>query len=118
MKAIGRRRSEFCHVGAAKGHSTLVECVDLGEDLDQSGLARAILAEQRQDFACPEIHADIAQRLRAAELLRDIAHDQDLVAARLDAGVPIGGGEVLLPSIHRRFLSPLGSLAQHPAISR
>ena len=85
----------ICHVGAAKGHSTLVECVDLGEDLDQSGLARAILAEQRQDFACLEIHADIAQGLRAAELLRDIAHDQDLVAARLDAGVPIGG--VVLP---------------------
>jgi hypothetical protein len=41
-----------------------------------------------------------------------------LVAARLDAGVPIGGVEVLPPSIHRRFLSPLGSLAQHPAISR
>ena len=62
----------ICHVGAAKGHSTLVERVDPGEDLDQRGLAGAILAEQRQDLAGLQVHADIAQGLGAAELLRDI----------------------------------------------
>src|SRR6266550_1333141 len=40
--------------------------------------------------------------LRAAELLRHAAHDQNFVAAQLGAGVPAGGVEVLPPSIHRR----------------
>ena len=75
MKAIGRCPREARHVGAAKGHRSFIERINLGEDFDQGGFARAIFAEQSQDFAGFKVHADIAQGLRAAELLRHAAHD-------------------------------------------
>jgi len=60
----------------------------------------------------------IAQALRAAELFRDIAHDQDLVAALHQRRRSDRRWLRFLPPQHpiERFLSPLGSLAQHPAI--
>ena len=68
MKAIGRRRSDARRVAAAIGHRALVERVDAREDLDERGFAGAVLAEQRDDLAGADVHADVVQRLRAAEL--------------------------------------------------
>ena len=42
-----------------------VQRVDAGEDLDQRGLARTVLAEQRQDLAGAELEVNVIERERA-----------------------------------------------------
>src|SRR5471032_1970829 len=53
---------------------TLVMTVDTAEYLDQRGLARAVLAEQRVDFAGQHFEVDAAQRLHATKTLGDARH--------------------------------------------
>ena len=69
-------RSGARRVGAAIGHDAFVERIDAREDLDQRGLAGAVLAEQRDDLAGIDMHADIGQRLGSAELLGNVLDDQ------------------------------------------
>jgi hypothetical protein len=45
--------------------------MNAGEDLDERRLARAVLAEQRDDFAAPDGHADVTESLGPAEALGD-----------------------------------------------
>ena len=64
------------HICATKGHAAFVERVDPGENLDQGGLARPVLTEQRQDFAGVQMRADVDQGLGSAELLGYAPHDE------------------------------------------
>ena len=69
-------------VDAAKADGAGVERVDAGQNLDQRRLARAVLAEERENFAGVEGHADVRQRLGAAEALEDAAHLQQFAGVR------------------------------------
>jgi hypothetical protein len=53
---------------------TGVGAVDAGHDLDQRGLARAVLADQRVHLARIERQRHILQRLRGVEALGDVLH--------------------------------------------
>jgi hypothetical protein len=44
------------------------------EDFHQRGFARAVLAAQRNDFAAPDLKADVGQRNHAGKALADSAH--------------------------------------------
>jgi hypothetical protein len=48
--------------------------VDTGHDLDQRGLARAVLADQRVHLARIERQRHILHRLRGVEALGDVLH--------------------------------------------
>ena len=105
MKAIGKRRS--ARVTSAPRKLTLPASsgVDPGENLDQRRFARAVLAEQRENFAGVEAHADVAERLGAAKLLRHPAHDQQSLALRRRVFGRLRkrarGGDGLPASVHR-----------------
>ena len=64
-----------------------VERVDAGQNLDQRRLAGAVLAEQRENLAGLEGHADVRQRFRAAEALEDAADLQQLARVRRSSAV-------------------------------
>ncbi len=49
-----------------------VGLVVAGEDLDEGGLARAVLAEQREHFAAGGVEVDSAEHLDATERLPDL----------------------------------------------
>src|SRR3990170_8620403 len=49
----------------------LVRPVDPGDDLDERGLARPVLAHERVDLAGPDREMDVLERLDAGELLAD-----------------------------------------------
>src|SRR6185312_1231692 len=55
------------HLMATVGDRTTIDGVDAREDLDQRRLARAVLAEQRDDLAASHNHADFAKGLSSAE---------------------------------------------------
>ena len=62
---------------------------DAGEDLQQRGLARAVLADQRMGLALGDAELTPAQRPDGAERLADVAklqraHDQP-VTSRIDS---------------------------------
>ena len=61
------------HVYALVGDRAAVGGVDASEDLDQRRLAGAVLAQQGDDFAAADAHADIAEGLRSAKALEDVA---------------------------------------------
>ena len=54
----------------------LVGLVRAGEDLDQRGLAGAVLAEQAVHLAGADLEVDAVERSGAGELLHDAAHLQ------------------------------------------
>ena len=56
-------------VVALVGDRSAVGCMDAGKNLDQRRLPRAVFAEQRHDLPVADGHADVAERLRAAEAL-------------------------------------------------
>ena len=62
---------------AAEAHLAGVGPKDPGEDLDQRRLAGAVLADERMRLAGAAIEADVAQRVHAAERLRDVRHLDD-----------------------------------------
>ena len=59
----GTVEEEFALVAAMR--------MQAGEELDQGGLARAVLAAQRVDLARAQVKAHLAQRGDAGEALRD-----------------------------------------------
>ena len=81
MKAIGRPRRHR-HVLAAVADAAAIQRVDAGQNLDQCGFARAVLAEQRDDLAAADAQTHVVQRARGAELLRDAAHLQQRRSGR------------------------------------
>ena len=48
-----------------------------GQDLDQRGLARAVVADQRHHFAGVDVEFDVGQRGHGSELLRDPAEPEN-----------------------------------------
>ena len=46
-----------------------VRLVDARQDFYQRGLARAVLAEQRMDFAASDVEIDVVERERSGEAL-------------------------------------------------
>ncbi len=57
-----------------------VGLIDARQDLDQRRFARAILPEQGQHLAASQLQADLAERFRPAEPLRDFAEREDDIA--------------------------------------
>ena len=55
------------------------ERIDAGEDLHQSGLARAVLAADRMDLTASDVQGDVRQRLDAGKLLGDPLHGENRV---------------------------------------
>src|SRR4030095_17060772 len=51
-------------------------------DLDERRLARAVLAEQRDDFASADLDSRVGECLCAAELLRDAVHGEQGLSRR------------------------------------
>ena len=51
--------------------------VNAREDLDERGLARAVVADECNDFAGEDIEIDAAQRLNRTESLIDAAHREN-----------------------------------------
>ena len=59
-----------------------IKRVNAGEDLDQRGLARAVLAEQRQDLAGAKLEVHVIERQRAPEALGYASEFQHRCALR------------------------------------
>ena len=74
-----------CRVLAAIADFALVQSVDAGENFDQRRFARAVLAQKRDNLSGLEAHADIVERLGAAERLRHAAHDEQFDPAHRGA---------------------------------
>ncbi len=73
----GIARMREPRLAAVEDHLPLIRLNNPGEDLDQRRLSRAVLTEHGMDASgmAGEIH--LAQRLHAAETLRDSGHRQD-----------------------------------------
>jgi len=85
MNATGcSRRSARRHsdCGRPSKRISVVHRVDAREQLDERGLARAVLAQQREDFSGTHVQRDLVDRLRAAEAL---AHGLELQQRRAHA---------------------------------
>ena len=66
MNEMGRRRSMLA--ASRPWNSMLgIQRVDAGQDLDERGFARTVLAEQRQDLAGAELEVNVVERQRAPE---------------------------------------------------
>ena len=65
-----------------------IRLVDAAQNLDQGRFARAVFAEQSDDFASADIKADPLQRLSAAERFRDVVEAQQAGLAHEPA--PVG----------------------------
>ena len=78
-----------------------VRRVDTGEDFDQRRLAGAVLAEQRVDFAAPDVEIDAVERQRSGESLGEARHFEKPAGRRgvLDEQFGLG---------HPRRASPVG----------
>ena len=78
--------------------------VDAGEDLDQRGFSRAILAHQRMNLASAQRQARFVQRLHALEILGDA-----LGARNTSALMPVtaASGQKYSPGefMHRRLIT-------------
>ena len=62
---------------AVDRHGSAISGDNAAENLDQSGFASAVFAEQRNDLAAIDVEAHALERLRAAERLGDILETQD-----------------------------------------
>ena len=69
----GRARRDL---GAAEAHDAGVAREDTGHRLDQGGLARAVLPEQRVNFAGPQGEVHLLQGSQRAKTLAQAAHFQ------------------------------------------
>ena len=58
-------------IDAVEDDAPLFRAVDTGDAFDQRGLARAIVAEQGDDFARVDLEIDLIDRRQAAEVLAD-----------------------------------------------
>jgi len=67
---------------AVEKNLSVVHRVDAREQLDERGLARAVLAQQREDLSGTHVQRDLVDRLRAAEAL---AHGPELQQRRVHA---------------------------------
>ncbi|GAA0000194.1 hypothetical protein BRDID11002_01940 [Bradyrhizobium diazoefficiens] len=72
-RGLGRARRDLL---AAEPDDAGVAREYAGDDLDQRGLAGAVLAEQRMDLAGAKREVDLLQRTHSAEALADPAHLQ------------------------------------------
>ena len=57
-----------------------------GEDLDQGGLTRAVVADQGQYFSLTELDAHVDERRDGAEGLADVVHLEDDRSVRSESG--------------------------------
>jgi hypothetical protein len=88
---VDRRDAGFHRVlGAGQGQGltveqqlALVRRVETGDDLDQRGLARAVVAEQGQDLAGADLEVDVLERLHVTERLADAPCLQERLGAVL-----------------------------------
>ena len=64
--------------------------MDPGHDLDQGGLARAVLAEDRVYLAGDNLEMHILQRMHAAKGFRDMLHLDDRAAYRSSSNSLLG----------------------------
>ena len=69
--------------------------LNAGDDLDQSRFARAVVADERDDFACVDLEVEFLDRDHAAEILVDVLQREDGVGAvrakaSLIAASPLG----------------------------
>ncbi len=71
-----------CDRLAIKADLALVGRIDTGENLDQRGLAGAVLADQRRDGARIELEIDLLQRLHAGKGFRDADRLEDGAGGR------------------------------------
>ena len=71
---VADRQSE---VHPVQGDPAAVRPMVAGQDLDQRGLARAVVAKQRPHLACLHLEPHAAQRLRRAEALVQVLHLED-----------------------------------------
>jgi hypothetical protein len=70
-------------------HPALVVLVDAGEDLDQGGLPRAVVAEQTHNLPGADAHGDVLQSDDLPEVLRDVLYlDQWCGRCRLHISGP------------------------------
>ena len=98
-----------------------IQRVDAGEDLDQRGLACAVLAQQRQDLAGAELEVNVIERQRAPEALGYASELQHRCALRADRSIRRQSGRRgaqvgLPPGRSRRAPAVLPAVAVAPAI--
>ena len=79
--------------------------VHAGEHLDQRRLARAVVADERDDLAGMDVEVDVGQRRDGAEVLADAAQAEDQLAggggASFDADMAAGSSSRLLRGARR-----------------
>src|SRR5262249_59758696 len=63
----------YPETGAADGHSAAVVCDLAGEDADERGLPRSVLADERVDLSGKHVEVDAVESAHAGELHRDAA---------------------------------------------
>jgi hypothetical protein len=68
--ALVRRRGG--DIAALEDDPPLLRPVDAGDQVEQGGFARAVRADQAQDFALGHARADTVDRPQAAERFRDL----------------------------------------------
>ncbi len=69
-------------IAPAERYAARIQRVDAGEDLDERGLAGAVLAEQRQDLAGADLEVNVIKRERAAKALGYAPEPQHRCALR------------------------------------
>jgi hypothetical protein len=79
------RRAEV-HLLAVDHDRAAVGIVKARENLDQRGLARTIVADQRQHFALTKLDADVDERGDGAEALADVTHLENDGRVRIERG--------------------------------
>src|SRR5204863_2495121 len=117
----GDRQAPQCvgSVAPAIGDGARVERVDPCENLDERGLAGAVFAEQRDNFARADVYTCIDERLRAAEVLRHAAHGEKGDVHRKPVDVILYGAYAYSSSRKPRASRPSrSSLARINAASR
>jgi hypothetical protein len=92
----GFPRSVEMHRPPVDEELSLVVRMHPGEDLDEAGFARAVVAEDAGDLAGVHLHGDVLERDDTAEVLAHVA--------RLEQGRLLGDGDSAVVA-HRRALS-------------
>ena len=78
------RRARVVHRLAFEHDRALVGRQHAGQEIEERGLAGAVRPDQRVDVAAPHIHAQVVQRVEAAEALGQ-AFDREADSLRHDA---------------------------------
>ena len=88
-----RLRAGEVHLLALPAHGALVGPVRPGQDLDEGGLAGAVLAQEAVHLAGADVEVDAVQRAYTGELLDDAAHlQQGIVVGRRLHAAPLHRG--------------------------